>query len=195
MSSTTPYTYPTSPSSRPCTFRPYLHTPRLTLEVLDEENPLHITANLDIMNDPTNIAAMGDFGIKTPQQHDILTKATTLLPQHLPSGKTPSGNCAYIVRCREHAPSGEIIGMISLASRHADIPPDIGWGFKSAHHGKGYATEAAKEVLRYLMYELEGGFANAKPKIGIIAWPSPTNRASVKVAENWLGVYGRDDGG
>jgi len=183
MSSATPYTYPSSPVSRPSTYRPYLHTPRLTLEVLDEENPLHIEVNLNIMNDPTNIAAMGDFGIKTLQQHDILTKATTLLPQHTPSGKTPSGFCGYIVRLGEQNPTGEIIGVISLASRHADIPPDIGWGFKSAHHGKGYATEAAKEVLRYLMYELEGGFVNVEPKIGIIAWPSPKNRGSVRVAE------------
>lgn len=175
------FTYPSS--SRSCTFRPYLHTSRLTLEIMDERNPVHIDESLKILNDSANIAAMGDYGIKTPDQHQILSSATVLLPQHLPAGKSPSGYLGYVVRLGTR-PDGEIVGLITLASRSEDVPPDIGWGFHSAHHGRGYATEAAREVLRYLMHELQGGFLLAKPHpIGIIAWPNPSNRGSVRVAE------------
>ena len=179
----TPYTYP-NPPHRPCTFIPYLHTPRLTLEVFDDANSEQISHSLAILNDPINTALMGDYGIKTPSQHSILTTATTLLPEHLPSGESPTGTCGYIVRLGSHAPNGEIIGLITLASRSPTIPPDIGWGFHSTHHGRGYATEAAGEVLRYLTHELQGGFLNAEPNpIGIIAWLKPSHIGSVRVAE------------
>lgn len=195
--SESPYTY-TTPPHRPCTYKPYLHTARLTLEVFDDESATHTEHSLQILNDPASVDAMGDFGIKTPEQPLILSTATMLLPNHMPSGQAPSSTCGYIVRLGADAPSGEMIGLVTLASRSPSVPPDLGWGFKSTHWGKGYATEAATEVMRYLMEELEGGFAHAKPKIGIIAWPTPSNAASVRVCEKIgmveMGEITGDDG-
>ena len=194
----TRFTYPYSSPTRHCTFRPFLHTTRLTLEILDDTNPLHIATGLQLLNDPISISMMGDFGIRTPAQYLTLLHATTLLPQHLPSGQPPSGSCCYLVRLGAHAPQGEIVGLISLASRHPEIPPDIGWAVLPAHHGRGYATEAAREVLRYVSQELQGGFVNARPKIGVVAWPLPSNIGSVGVARKLrmarVGELSADDG-
>jgi len=156
---------------------------------MDDHNPIHIDHSLKILNDPVSTNAMGDFGIKTPEQHIMLSDATMLLPQHLPAGESPSGSLGYLVRLGPNDPAGEIVGLVSLASRSQDVPPDMGWGFHSAHHGKGYATEASKELLRYLMDDLQGGFLHAKPPIGIMAWPTPSNQASIRVAEKIGMVY------
>lgn len=55
----------------------------------------------------------------------------------------------YAVELRE---SGEFIGYVGLhkIGFEADFTPgiEIGWRLAADHHGKGYATEAAKAVLR-----------------------------------------------
>lgn len=77
-----------------------------------------------------------------------------------------------------------MLGIISLASRDHAVPPDMGWLLLEPYEGKGYATEAGREVLRYLVHDFQGGFRNAKPDmIEIIAWPKESNRQSVRVAE------------
>ena len=52
---------------------------------------------------------------------------------------------------------GEVIGQITV-QQNDEYPDnhnirDIGWFIKKEHHRKGYATEAAKEVLNYMFSE------------------------------------------
>ena len=42
-----------------------------------------------------------------------------------------------------------MIGMINLLQPQEDTPPQIGWMTLQAYSGKGYATEAPGEALRY----------------------------------------------
>ena len=48
------------------------------------------------------------------------------------------------------------------------------------------------------MHDLEGGFLNANPRIGVIAWTDPKNVGSVRVAEKigllYMGEITADEG-
>ena len=55
--------------------------------------------------------------------------------------------------------SGEFVGYVGLAEVNFDshFTPaiEIGWRLASQHFGRGYATEAAREVLRFAFEELQ----------------------------------------
>jgi RimJ/RimL family protein N-acetyltransferase len=72
---------------------------------------------------------------------------------------------------------GEIIGDCGLETDQIDgqAITGIGFDFKRAHWGNGYATEAARAVLKYGFRQF--GFAK------ISAWIDPENKASQRVAE------------
>lgn len=47
------------------------------------------------------------------------------------------------------------MGAVGLGQRSKAIPPDISWALLEEYMGKGYATEAAKELIRALREEME----------------------------------------
>lgn len=67
------------------------------------------------------------------------------------------------------------MGGVSLAQRGPNVPPDIGWCLLEKWHGKGYATEAAGEFLRYVREEF--GCRD------VITWPGNGNKESRRVSE------------
>jgi RimJ/RimL family protein N-acetyltransferase len=73
--------------------------------------------------------------------------------------------------------SGEFIGYVGLAEVNFDshFTPaiEIGWRLASQHFGRGYATEAAREVLRFAFEEL-----HLKE---IVAFTIPQNSPSLNV--------------
>jgi len=155
------------------TFAPTLHTPHLTLSLFDDSNPAHLDHTLACMHDPVTIANMGDYGINT--HADVLRLCNAcLLPPSFCAGTTPTGAAVYNVHLRRN-PTSPMIGIISLAHRSSSVPPDMGWTILHEHSGKGYATEAGREVLRYFRDDF--GIKE------IIAWPKPSNVPSVRTAE------------
>jgi RimJ/RimL family protein N-acetyltransferase len=77
-----------------------------------------------------------------------------------------------LVRRRD---SGEAIGLCGLIQRDSLDAPDLGYAFLQAHHGQGFATEAAAAVLRH-----------ARDVLGLRrlhAITSPDNHGSVRVLE------------
>ena len=93
-----------------------------------------------------------------------------------------------------------MIGFINVSCRHEEFPPDIGWVILPAHQGKGYAGEAAKRVQDYFVYEFQGGFINADPKIPLVACVKVGNEVSEKVARRlgqresgWVQYEGQDE--
>lgn len=68
----------------------------------------------------------------------------------------------------------ELMGVVTLAQRSNQLPPDIGWSFLPAYMGKGYATEAAGALLSFVQEEWE---------LEVCALPDLGNRASERVAE------------
>lgn len=115
---------------------------------------------------------MGDFGITTPAQFDVVNLATRLSRTYC-QGLDPDFDFYYLLRIGDK--NGPLAGGISLAQRSASVPPDIGWCILEKYMGKGYATEAAREFVRYLQEDF--GLNT------IICWPGSTNRESRRVAE------------
>jgi RimJ/RimL family protein N-acetyltransferase len=124
------------------------------------------------MNNPTFYARMGDFGMKAPEQFDAYNKTTRLAGVYS-KGLTYDLDFYYLPRVGSK--DGPLIGGISLQKRSATVPPDIGWCLLEEFMGKGYATEAAKEFLRYLQEDF--GLKE------IMAWPGVENRQSIRVAQ------------
>jgi RimJ/RimL family protein N-acetyltransferase len=149
----------------------YLYTERLVLELFDLGIPEHYGCLLGSMNSPTAHARMGDFGIRTHAEFDALN-GTTRLTSAYSRGMVPDLDFYYILRIGDK--DGPMIGGVSVAQRGASVPPDIGWCILEPHMGKGYATEGAKEFLRYLREDF--GLQE------IMVWPGSTNRESRRVA-------------
>jgi len=87
---------------------------------------------------------------------------------------TQSGFGKFALELKE---TGEFIGYTGLAKvnfeAHFTPAIEIGWRLDSQHFGKGYATEAAKEVLRF-------AFEDLRLK-EIVAFTVPQNLASQNV--------------
>ncbi|CZR61367.1 uncharacterized protein PAC_11263 [Phialocephala subalpina] len=145
----------------------YLSTERLALELFSRANPKHYEVMLGCINNEISHASMSDYGIRTTQQFDRLNEATFLtypvaFPQEL----------SYIASLKESPPTP--VGAVTLAQRSRQFPPDIGWAILPEFMGNGYATEAAKEFLRWVTEDW---------RLEICTWPDEGNRKSVRVAE------------
>jgi RimJ/RimL family protein N-acetyltransferase len=129
---------------------------------------------------------MGDYGIRTKAQLDAVHNATRIT-----SPVKLDLDLVYLVSPTT-APPEQLIGAVTLAQRSPDLYPDIGWALHEGFMGKGYATEAAAELLRMLRDEL--GLRD------ICTWPDEKNVQSNRVAEKLGFVEGgtvrnRDEGG
>ncbi|RDW91760.1 hypothetical protein BP5796_01154 [Coleophoma crateriformis] len=147
----------------------------------DGSNPDHTDCELAILNSATAHAKMGDYGIRTPQQlndlHETL-KVRNVKYHGLPTEIDPN----MMVRLGDK--DGPLIGTVSLAERSKELPPDMGWGFIEGQMGMGYATEASRELLRFLTTDC--GIKE------ILVWPDPENIASNRVAQKLGFVPGGD---
>jgi len=73
-------------------------------------------------------------------------------------------------------PNDRVIGHIKLTVQNPDIREwEIGWYIHSAHWGKGYATEAASEMLNFAFNELRAH--------RVIAFCNAMNLASARVMQ------------
>lgn len=71
--------------------------------------------------------------------------------------------------------TGEPVGICGILKRDGLEAPDLGYGFLTAYHGRGYATEAALGTLAHARGSLRLG--------RIVAITSPDNPGSQRVLE------------
>lgn len=119
-----------------------LHTPRLTLSLFNRspEHYSHLISLLETLAPALNI--------HTPSAFDTWTAESPLHGPRLPGG-VQDQPLLYLAFS-----DGSFIGVIGLQQRHnPKLPPDLGWSILPAFQGKGYATEGAKEVLRFAREE------------------------------------------
>ncbi|MCJ1309305.1 hypothetical protein MMC25_002964 [Agyrium rufum] len=124
------------------------------------------------MNSCTSHTHMGDYGIRTPAQFDAMKRGSRLSVTSS-GGKEPDTDIYYLLHLGDK--DGDLMGAVSLMQRAASTPPDTGWILLEDFHEKGYATEAATELLRF-----------SKEDLGIkelITWPGALNRQSQRVAQ------------
>ncbi|MCJ1403295.1 hypothetical protein MMC11_006518 [Xylographa trunciseda] len=162
-----------SPSDSPSLFKPVLHTSRLTLTAFDEDRPEHCDHTIACFQDPVALETMGDFGLKTHEQLKAL-KNNMLLSPSFCGGKVPHEVAVYNIHLGSSS-SDPMVGLISLCQRSKTVPPDMGWVVLQQYAGHGYATEAGREVFRYMTEEY--GVTE------MIAFVKPANVGSIKVAE------------
>jgi RimJ/RimL family protein N-acetyltransferase len=114
---------------------------------------------LELLNDPGWLANIGDRGVRT------LEDARAYIVERFEK------SLWLVVRDA----AGEPVGMCGLVERDGLDSPDIGYAYLARHSGKGYATEAARVVLRHAREVL------GLPKVAAIT--SPGNTASQRVLE------------
>ena len=149
-----------------------LETDRLVLEIWDKTSAKHHDVTLDTFNNPTAVANAGDYGLRTHKDLDALVDSTYFKTPDLCPGKISDTQIIYMVRLKGEE---DLIGNVSLVQRTAETPPDIGWGISELWMGKGYATEAARELLRLARQDLGMTWLMATMRV--------SNQPSVRVAE------------
>ena len=140
------------------TFQPVeFKTERLTLSPPTPDDAPFV---LELLNDPGWIANIGDRGVRT------LDEARAYIADRFMK------SLWLVVRDA----SGEPVGMCGIVEGREGLDsPDIGYAYLARHSGKGYATEAARVVLKH-----------AREVLGlkkIAAITSPDNTASQRVLE------------
>ncbi|HEK9098870.1 GNAT family N-acetyltransferase [Bacillus pfraonensis] len=138
-----------------------LETERLTLRLQTTDDAAFI---LELLNDPSWLQFIGDRGVKTLEDAKayILNGPIRMYEQF--------GFCLFLVERKEdHVP----IGICGLVKRDSLEDVDIGFAFLPKYWDKGYAYEAASEVMTY-----------GKDKLGlnrIVGITTPDNHASAKL--------------
>lgn len=141
-------------------------TPRLTLRRLTlDDAPFY----LQLLNEPSWLAHIGDRGVRTPEDAQAHIAAHILAPY------ATHGFGMYLVQRRG---DGTALGLCGLVQREALPAPDIGFALLQQHEGLGYAREAAQAVLWHAFGELQ------LPRL--LAITAPTNLRSTKL----LGALG-----
>ena len=143
--------------------RVILQTPRLRLRELDEDDAPFI---LELLNEPSFIANIGDRGVRT------LDDAVGYIRKGPADSYARHGYGLWLVELKE---TGEPLGISGLMHRDTLPAPDIGYAFVPRHWSRGYAVESCSAVRDHALCTL------ALPQL--LAIVSPGNDASVKVLE------------
>jgi RimJ/RimL family protein N-acetyltransferase len=134
-----------------------LRTERLTLTPPTVEDAPFV---LELLNDPGWIRNIGDRNVRS------LEAARDYIAERF------AKSLWLVVRNQ----AGEAVGMCGIVKgREGLAHPDIGYAYLARHSGKGYATEAARVVLKHAQEAL--GLQT------ILAITTPDNTASQRVLE------------
>src|SRR5688572_24999004 len=112
-----------------------LHTERLLLSPLEESEHVFIEA---LLNTDGWIRFIGDRNIRSKEDAIAYIKKINDNPSIT----------YFTVKEKE---TQQPIGLVTLIQRDYLQQPDIGFAFLPAHSGKGYAYEAARELLDHIM--------------------------------------------
>jgi RimJ/RimL family protein N-acetyltransferase len=126
----------TDPDSQPS---PRIVGPLLTTQRLDLRHLAACDAAfmLELLNDPSFIANIGDRGVRTVED------ATRFIQDRMIPSYAQHGYGLYVVELRA---TGAAIGICGLVKRDYLDDPDIGFAFLPRFLGQGYALESATSV-------------------------------------------------
>jgi RimJ/RimL family protein N-acetyltransferase len=121
---------------------------------------------LELLNDPSFLANIGDRGVRT------LDDARAYVERGPAASYARHGFGLWLV---ELAESGAPLGICGVLRREGLPDPDLGFAFLPRYWGRGYALEAARAV-----------HTHARESLGLrrlLAITLPTNRGSKRVLE------------
>jgi RimJ/RimL family protein N-acetyltransferase len=140
-----------------------LSTERLNLRTVHADDaPFY----LELVNDPSWIANIGDRGIRTVEA------ARTALLEGPVAAHLRLGYSLYLV---ERRGDGARLGLCGLIKRDFLPGADIGYALAPRYWGHGYAREAASAVLAYARDTLQ--------MPSLLAITHPDNQASIALLE------------
>lgn len=127
-----------------------LTTPRLRLTLIDDtkDDNLEWMAGFFNSAEVRKMMMLPDGGVSVEDCRALLKKYA-LNPEQS-NGYT--GSSIYMIRLI-NSDSDDIIGSASLRCAAQPLP-DLGYGFMPPYWGQGYATEAAREMFRYVKEEM-----------------------------------------
>lgn len=140
-----------------------LSTERLQLRPLADEDAAFIVA---LLNEPAFIRNIGDKQVRTTDD------AIDYIDSSPRASLRQNGFALLRVGLIE---DDRPIGICGLIRRDTLPDVDLGFAFLSAHHGRGYAAEAARAVLRHARSALGLG--------RVLAITMPTNEGSIRVLQ------------
>ena len=130
-----------------------LYTDRLILRLNDPLKDEDCQLMLKIVNDQESgkggvtkigISSIEDVRYKH-EMHAPRAEFCTLAP--------PPRGMYFLVYLRQNIEGkdveGDLVGLVSIAFRREMPYPDLGWSIFGPHQGRGYATEAGKEALKF----------------------------------------------
>jgi [ribosomal protein S5]-alanine N-acetyltransferase len=141
-----------------------IQTERLTIRSLRAEDRRVVHS---YMSNPAVVAWLPEGLLDEAQTQDFVFRSD---PANVLVGDVPLEAVAVVLR-----ESGEMVGHMVFHPWFAPLTYEIGWVFHPAHQRRGYATEAARALLRH-------GF-EAMRLHRIIATCQPENPASWRVME------------
>lgn len=117
-------------------------TPRLGVRRLTLADAPFIAA---LLTEPLWIQHIGDRGVRTVADAEGYLRAGPL------ASYAEHGHGLYHVALRA---TGEPVGICGLLRRDTLDAPDLGYAMLARHHGRGYATEAARATLAHARHTL-----------------------------------------
>jgi RimJ/RimL family protein N-acetyltransferase len=114
-----------------------LSTQRLELKQIDASDALFM---LELLNDPSFIANIGDRGVRTAED------ASGYIQDRMIPSYARYGYGLYLVQLRA---TGAAIGLCGLVKRDYLDDPDIGFALLPEFLGRGYALESATAVTAH----------------------------------------------
>lgn len=165
-----------------------LETPRLFITHFLPSNDTHAAFLFKLYNSPIFIAAEGKTGIDTLEKaHKVLVafserQAKYGFGQYIVWLKSPSTDSSSPSSLSSKFEDAKPIGNVSLMIGHYKVP-DVGFAILEEENGKGYATEAGKEIIRHALEDLK--------LEGVFGFTSVRNARSRKV----LGKVGLEERG
>ena len=138
-----------------------LDTERLRLRWFEPRDAAFVCG---LLNEPSWLQHIGDRGVRTEAQ------AAAWIDDRLVASYRRQGFGFWAV---ERRTDGELVGMCGLTHRDGLAAPDVGFAFRPAHWGHGYAREAAAACLRH-----------GHERLGmplVLAITGPDNAASARV--------------
>jgi len=121
---------------------------------------------LELLNDPSFIRYIGDRQVRT------IEGAKAYITDGPVASYAKNGFGLYLVELKE---SSESMGMCGLIRRNTLQDVDIGYAFLPKFWSKGYAFEAAREMMRYAQDEL-----GLKRLVAVV---DPENHPSIHLLE------------
>jgi RimJ/RimL family protein N-acetyltransferase len=140
-----------------------IETERLTLRLFTKADAEFV---LGLLNEPSFIQNIGDRGVRT------LEDAEGYMEKGPISSYVQNGFGLYVVASKV---TGESIGMCGLIKRDGIEDVDIGYAFLPRFWSRGYATEAARAVMKYAR-----DVVRLKRVVAIV---DPLNQPSIRVLE------------